>query len=249
MKIEIFLPIKNEGLILNSNLKKLLDYLFLEFKDYDWQVVGVVNNSTDNSLQIVQDYEKRQPIKVKALSISQPGKGRALKTAWRASQADILVFMDADLAVDLEATKHLILPIINQEADLVVGSRFLQDSLAQRSKRRGFLSRSYVIFSNFILNHQQTDIQCGFKAIKKEAFQQIEKYLQDDYWFFDTELVVLARLANLRIKTIPVKWRENRTDRQKSNVKIFQDTFEFIKNVICFKIRLKKIKKYLSKDL
>ena len=112
--------------------------------------------------------------------------------------------MDADLAVDLEATKHLILPIINQEADLVVGSRFLQDSLAQRSKRRGFLSRSYVIFSNFILNHQQTDIQCGFKAIKKEAFQQIEKYLQDDYWFFDTELVVLARLANLRIKTIPL---------------------------------------------
>ena len=173
MKIEIFLPIKNEGLILNSNLKKLLDYLFLEFKDYNWQVVGVVNNSTDNSLQIVQDYEKRQPTKVKALSISQSGKGRALKTAWRASQADILVFMDADLAVDLEATKHLILPIINQEADLVVGSRFLQDSLAQRSKRRGLLSLGYVIFSNLILGHRQTDIQCEYGIQYLEYSSQV----------------------------------------------------------------------------
>jgi len=249
MKIAIFLPIKNEGEILENNLKKLLAYLFPEFKDYDWLVVGVVNGSSDNSWQIVQNYEKEQPTRVKALLISGPGKGRALKTAWRESRADILVFMDADLAVDLEATKYLVWPLINNEADLVLGSRFLKESEAFRSRRRGFMSRGYVMFSKLILGHRQTDIQCGFKAIKKEVFTRIEKFLEDDYWFFDTELVVLASRANFRIQEVPVKWRENRTSVQKSNIKIFRDSFQFIKNVLLFKIRLIKIKKYLNKDL
>jgi len=246
MKIEFCLPIKNEAGVLQYNLRTLLDYLNLEFKDFDWQIIGVVNGSTDNSYQILQDFERFEPDKVKSLLIKESGKGRALKTAWRKSQADILVFMDADLAVDLEGAKRLILPLINNEADLSLGSRFLKDSDSKRSRRRGILSWGYVLFSKALLKHQQTDIQCGFKAIKKESFMAIEQYLQDDHWFFDTELVTLVKLSGGRLKEIPVKWRENRVGLKKSNIKVFQDSCRFAWNVVCFKRRLNKIKKYLN---
>lgn len=247
MKIDICLPIKNEETVLKDNINKLLDYLTYELNDFSWQITGVVNGSVDKSYEILKEFEKNKPSAVKALLIEEPGKGRALKKAWDNSQADILVFMDADLAVNLEATRSLIMPLVNNEADLVLGSRFLKNSVTKRSKRRGFLSLGYVTLSKLILNHGQSDIQCGFKGIKKETYDSIKNFIFDDYWFFDTELVTIAKLAGYKIKEVPVKWQENRVGTKKSNVKVFQDSLKFLKNVITFSFRLRKVKKYLNK--
>lgn len=244
MHVDFCLPIKNEAEILESNLLKLLAYFNKARFDFTWKIIGAINGSSDDSINVFKRLKSDFPDKLDCLNINQPGKGRAIKLSWRQSRADILAFMDVDLAVSLEAIDSLVRPILNQEADLVISSRFMPGASAQRSWRRGVVSKSYAALSRLILSHDKKDIQCGFKVMSKAAFNRIERFLVDDYWFFDTELVVLSELAGLKTFEIAVNWRENRSGTKKSDIKIFQDSFRFILKLIAFRLRLIKIKKY-----
>jgi glycosyltransferase involved in cell wall biosynthesis len=243
MKIDFCLPIKNEESIVADNIKQLISYLNSLNLDFPWQITGVINGSDDDSYQIFKRIADKYPAKVRCLSILEAGKGRAIKAAWKSSSADILIFMDIDLSVSLFSLPDLFLPLINNQADLVIGSRFLPASKTKRSWQRSLISRFYVFLSRFILSHEQSDLQCGFKAIRKDLFEKIEKYLRDDYWFLDTELLIFAHLLQARVKEIPVDWEEKRQKGRKGNIRIFKDSCGFIFNLIKLQRFLKKVKK------
>lgn len=246
MRVDFCLPIKNEAQVLETNLFKLLAYLEALNAEYDWKIIGAVNGSSDGSLTILQKLKVKFPDKIDYLEIVAPGKGRAIKTCWDKSRADVLAFMDADLAVSLEGINQLIAPILKGQADLVIGSRFTAGAYAERSWRRGLISKSYALFSRAVLGHNKSDLQCGFKAISRTQYQKITNFLNDDFWFLDTELVVLADLAGLRTKEIPVIWRENRQGKNKSNVHVLQDGWAFVLKILMFRRRISKIKKYFG---
>ena len=243
MKVIFCLPIKNEEDVLENNLIRLINYLNEQKFEFDWKVSGAINGSNDNSVSIIKKVKERFPDKIDFLVIDRPGKGGAIKHYWRQTEADVLSFMDADLAVSLSGIRQLIEPIVRGEQDMVIGSRFIANSCAERSWQRGFISTGYALFSRLILGHTKSDLQCGFKAISKKAFESIDKYLLNDYWFFDTELVVTAEMFNLRILEIAVNWKENREGTKKSDIKIFRDSLSFIWNILKFRFRLFRIKK------
>ncbi len=244
MRVDFCIPIKNEARTLAENLNRLAAYLEGGAQNYQWRIIGVINNSTDDSLAVCQQYEKILPLRIVCFTASGPGKGRAIKEGWRASNADILAFMDADLAVGLEAIPDLIDPIIKQEADLVIGSRFLPGAKAERSRRRAWVSKGYILLSRFFIGHKLTDIQCGFKAIRRKNFLKIERFLRDDFWFLDTELAVIAAISGAKIKEVPVNWQENRTNKNKSSIRLWQDSCHFIINLWRLRLRLSGIKNY-----
>jgi glycosyltransferase involved in cell wall biosynthesis len=246
MRVDFCIPIKNEARVLETNLSKLLAYLEALNAEYDWKIIGALNGSDDGSLAILQKFKVNFPGKIDYLEIAEPGKGRAIKICWSKSAAEVLAFMDADLAVSLEGVKQLISPILGGQADLVIGSRFIAGAYAERSWRRGLLSKSYALFSRVALGHHQSDLQCGFKAVSRRQYQKIVNFLNDDLWFLDTELVVVADLANLRIKEIPVVWRENRYGKNKSNIHILQDGWAFVLKILRLRRRISKIKKYFD---
>ena len=244
MTVDFCLPIKNEALILESSLNKLLTYCEQNNFIFSWRIIGVINGSTDHSVDILKNFKNKYPERIDFIEISEPGRGRALKKCWLLSTADILSYMDCDLAVSLDNLSALIMPLVNKETDLTIGSRLSEGSATQRSIFREFVSHSYNLLSHLLLNHNIADLQCGFKAIRREVFLKIEPQLVDDYWFFDTELVILAKRLGFTIREVPVDWRENRFQNRKSTVKIFHDSLAFIKNLLVFRHRLKKIKKY-----
>jgi glycosyltransferase involved in cell wall biosynthesis len=246
MRIDFCLPIRNEAQVLEVNLSKLLAYLEALNLNYDWKIIGAINGSNDGSLSILQKFKDKFPDKIDYLEIAIPGKGRAVKACWGQSRADILAFMDADLAVSLEGVNQLINPILETQADLVIGSRFIVGASAERSWQRGFISKSYALFSRAMLGHDKSDLQCGFKAINRQAYQKIVNFLNDDFWFLDTELVVVAGLAGLRVKEIAVAWQENRRGKNKSNVHVLQDGWDFVVKILMFRRQLPKIKKYFD---
>ena len=168
------------------------------------------------------------------------GKGQALKTYFSKSLADILVFMDIDLAVSLDNIYDLIKPISTGACDLVIGSRLIAGAHTDRSVWRGFTSRVYNWLSRFVLGHSFCDLQCGFKAVRRTAFWQLLPYLVDGEWFFDTELVISATHLNLAVREIPVDWRENRYDQRKSKVRVMRDAWSFIRNLFRLRFRLLK---------
>jgi glycosyltransferase involved in cell wall biosynthesis len=242
MLIDFCLPVKNEEAILKTNSLKLYDYLKSQNMAYAWRIIIIVNGSADNSFKIASDLEKKYTKYFKAKNIKAGGKGLALKTYFRESQADILSFMDIDLAVALENISNLIKPLLNNEADMVIGSRHLAGSKTTRSKFTNFRSSQYNKISQYLLGHKLSDLQCGFKAFKKELFVTLDPLLKDNKWFFDTEFVILAKHFNYKIKEIPVDWQENRFQKRKSKVKNIE-AYRFFKKLFEFRKYLKTVEK------
>lgn len=241
MLIDFCLPIKNEELILENSLNKLLDFCERAGFNFSWRIIGVINGSDDSSVRILQDFKNRLPGKVDFIEVSEPGRGRALKKYWLSSTADVLSYMDCDLAVSLDNLPALVVPLANNETDLAIGSRLTAGATTERSLFREFVSQSYNLLSKLLLKHDIADLQCGFKAIRRDAFEKIGPQAIDNYWFFDTELIILALRHGFRVRQIPVDWQENRYQRRPSKVKVFSDSLLFIKNLLAFRRRLKNI--------
>jgi len=243
MLIEFCLPIYNEETILADSVQKLYNFLIDQNFLFDWQIVIVINGSSDSSPLIAKKLSINYPDKIKFANISEPGRGQALKRYWLKSSADIFVYMDIDLAVALEAIPRLIQPILDNECQLAVGSRLLPDSKIERSFIRELSSQTYNLLSRLLFKHHLSDMQCGFKAISRSAFMAIAPYLQDPRWFFDTEMIIIGRALGYKIKEIPVNWQENRYDQRKSKVKLLRDSTKMFRNLIKLRHRLNKIVK------
>ena len=150
--------------------------------------------------------------------------------------------MDIDLAVSLDNIPDLLQPLLNSQQDLVFGSRLLAGANTQRSFIRSLSSRTYNFLSRLILSHRFSDLQCGFKAMRRAVFSKISPYLQDKQWFFDTELIILAQRCGYRLLEIPVNWQENRYDKRASKIRLLRDGYRFVKRLLEFNWRLRKIK-------
>lgn len=240
MTVEFCLPAYNEEQILEKNALKLLDYCRGAAFPFAWQVAVVVNGSSDRSAAIARDLERLYPGEVVAVEYAEGGRGQALKRRWLESQADVLAYMDVDLAVSLDCLPGLVEPILSGVAEAVIGSRLLAASKIERSLIREASSQGYNLLSRLILGHRFSDLQCGFKAIRREAFLKIAPYLLDPGWFFDTELLVFARRAGFRVEELAVDWSEDRYDRRQSKVRLVRDTVRFLRSSLKLRRRLGK---------
>ncbi len=239
MLIDICLPIRNEELILEKNTLRLYNFCLEQNFPFDWQIIIINNGSTDHSLEIGNNLASNyQKILVKDVTI--PGRGNALKKVWLESRADIVSYMDSDLAVDLVAFPKLLRAIITNEADLSIGCRLHPESIVKRSVGREIVSRSFNLLARKLLKHPHHDLQCGFKAIRQSAFINLAPYITKSGWFFDTELVSWASHKKFIVVEIPVNWEETRFYDRKSKVKLIKDSFDFIKDLYSLRQKLKR---------
>lgn len=141
------------------------------------------------------------------------GRGRAVKKVWSESDCDILTYMDVDLATELSALPPLVEAILSGGFDLAVGSRLLKPRLTTRGLRRELISRFYNRLIRLFFNPSFSDAQCGFKAVSREAARTLLPLVEDDGWFMDTELLLLADRFGYRIFDCPVRWVEGRDSR------------------------------------
>lgn len=238
MNLIICLPIKNEEQILKNNIELLLKYLLGLELDFDWQLVITVNGSNDKSLEISQSLSKQYE-EINYLSIQESGKGRGVKYCFDKyiEQADYLMYMDIDLAVHLSCLIAFFKEAPNY--DLVFGSRLISGAITNRSWFRSFSSSLYNYLARLILKHPFFDLQCGFKIIKKEAYQSIRAKMIDNEWFFDTEWIVLLYRTGFKLKEFPVDWQENRYQKRASRVNVFKDSCKFLFSLKRMYFRLK----------
>ena len=162
------------------------------------------------------------------MHLAEKGRGRALKQAWAGSDSDVLVYMDVDLSTDLDALLPLVAPLISGHSDLAIGSRLAGASRVERGPKRELISRSYNLMLRGALRVGFTDAQCGFKAIRRDAARELLPLVDDDQWFFDTELLVLAERAGLRIHEVPVDW----VDDPDSRVDIVRTALDDLRGVV-----------------
>jgi glycosyltransferase involved in cell wall biosynthesis len=209
--VEIVVPVYDEKRVLEASTRRLHAFLSSGFP-FSWRIVIADNGSTDGTLAVARRliYELGG---VEALRVRERGRGRALHTAWLASDARVLCYMDVDLSTDLGALLPLVAPLMSGHSDLAIGTRLHRDARVQRSLKRELISRSYNRLLRIVLQARFSDAQCGFKAIRADAARELLPRVRDREWFFDTELLILAQRRGMRIHEVPVDWIEDSDSR------------------------------------
>jgi glycosyltransferase involved in cell wall biosynthesis len=204
LQVDIVVPVRNEERDLGPSIRKLVGYLLAGFP-FTARVTIADNGSTDDTWVIACGLARELP-GVRAVHLDQPGRGRALRVIWSQSDAEVLAYMDVDLSTDLNALLPLVAPLLSGHSDLAIGTRLARGSRVIRGPKRELISRCYNLLLRAFMGARFSDAQCGFKAIRREPARALLPLTQDTAWFFDTELLVLAERAGLRIHEIPVDW-------------------------------------------
>jgi glycosyltransferase involved in cell wall biosynthesis len=208
IKVDIVIPVLNEEEQLEASVLALRDFL-LESCPYRWRIVVADNGSKDRTPQICQDLKARYPGEVGFERLEQRGRGRALKTAWLNSDADVLCYMDVDLSTNLRALPPLLAALIHSDYDLGTGSRLMHGAIVTRQWKRELISRTYNTIIRLMFWHRFRDAQCGFKGITRKAARELLPQVKDNEWFFDSELLLKAERQGYRIFEVPVEWIED----------------------------------------
>ena len=204
LDVEIVVPVYDEEHTLANSVERLHEFLSNDFP-LSWQIVIADNASTDGTLDVARRLSTRLD-RVEVMHLRKKGRGRALRAAWLASPARVVCYMDVDLSTDLRALLPLVAPLVSGHSDLAIGTRLGHGSRVSRGPKRELVSRGYNQILRTLLRARFSDAQCGFKAIRTEVARRLLPDVVDEGWFFDTELLVLAQRAGMRIHEVPVDW-------------------------------------------
>ena len=223
--VEIVVPAYNEEAELEASILRLRWFLDTSFP-FDATVTVADNASTDRTWEIAAGLARRVP-GVRAVHLAEKGRGRALRAAWMASDATVVAYMDVDLATGLDALLPLVAPLLSGHSDVAIGTRLARGSRVVRGPKRELISRGYNLVVRAALHNGFSDAQCGFKAVRTDVARVLLPMVEDETWFFDTELLVLAERHALRIHEVPVDW----TDDPDSRVDIRQTALDDLRGV------------------
>jgi putative flippase GtrA len=204
LDVEIVIPVYNEAPHLAQRVRQLRAFLDESFP-FRTLVTVVDNASTDGTFEVATELAASMS-GVAALHLPRKGRGHALRSAWSTSTAPVVAYMDVDLSTSLSALLPLVAPLLSGHGDVAIGTRLARGAHVVRGPKRELISRSYNLLLKFSLRGRFSDAQCGFKALRLDAARQLLPLVEDEEWFFDTELLVTAQRLGLRISEVPVDW-------------------------------------------
>jgi glycosyltransferase involved in cell wall biosynthesis len=223
--VDVVVPVHNEEEDLPRSVRRLHSYLRDQFP-FSSCITIADNASTDSTWTVALQLAEELP-NVRALHINEKGRGRALAAAWLTSDARVVAYMDIDLSTDLRGLLPLVAPIISGHSDVSIGSRLARGARVVRGAKRETISRCYNLLLRISLGVGFRDAQCGFKAVDAGIARRLVPAVKDRSWFFDTELLVRAERAGLRIYEVPVDW----VDDPSSSVDIARTAIEDLRGI------------------
>lgn len=205
--VDIAIPVRNEKQALPGCVAVLHEFLS-ERMPFDWTITIVDNASVDGTLLTAMRLARQLP-RVRVISLERGGKGSAVRAAWSGSHAAVVAYMDVDLSTGLDALVPLVASLAAGHSDIAIGSRLAPGARTVRGTKRELISRGYNALVRLTHGVSFRDAQCGFKAARAEVIRPLLPRVEDDAWFFDTELLLLAEHNDLRVLEVPVDWVED----------------------------------------
>ena len=229
--LDVVIPCLNEEQALPVCIRRLHAFMSETMTGYDWSITVADNGSTDGTLTVAGALSAEFP-EVECIRLEQRGRGRALRRAWTERRSDVVAYMDVDLSTDLSHLPTLVSAIAGDGYDVAVGSRLLPDSqVVGRTLKREITSRGYSLLFRVMFFTSFRDAQCGFKAASRRAADDLAPLVEDNGWFFDSELLILAQKCGYRIRELPVRWEDD----PDSRVRILRTAWEDVKGLLRLK--------------
>jgi len=208
-RIHVTFPVLNEEALLASSIERTMAFC-AEHKLTIHELCIADNGSTDRTPEIGQMLAARYP-NLRYLRLGKRGFGLALKTAWGATDADFVGYMDVDLATDLRHLKEVCDHVARGDGyELYLGSRLMRGaSVRNRTLLREFTSRMFNGLLRLRLGVSFSDAMCGFKFVDRNLYRRLtDQFAFTDDWFFATQLAVRAEWLGARVLDMPVEWTD-----------------------------------------
>jgi uncharacterized membrane protein YbhN (UPF0104 family) len=221
VEVSVVLPAYNEADTIESTVEVTLETLRGFLPAGSFEVVVAEDGCDDRTPEIAAELADRDDQVRHVHSDGRLGRGGALERAFRAAEGETLVYFDTDLATDMRHLEELVGSVRSGEYDVATGSRWIPGHQADRPPKRGVPSRVYNGLVRTALRSDLKDHQCGFKAFDRGVLFELLDDVEDEHWFWDTEVLVLAQRRGYRVREFPVEW----TPKGDTKVDLVRDVF------------------------
>lgn len=200
--LTVVMPVYNE----EKTLVEIVDTVLAE--PTPKELVLVDDGSTDASRSILRQLEQRDGVRVR-MHEQNRGKGAALRTGFEAARGDLVVIQDADLEYDPQDYRKLLQPILDGEADVVYGSRYLVDESDPDRERDAFVhylgNRVLTFVSNLATGLNLTDMETCYKCFRREVLTPIR--IRSRRFTVEPELTAKIARSDARVWETPIRYR------------------------------------------
>jgi dolichyl-phosphate beta-glucosyltransferase len=215
MILSVVIPAYNEAERIAPTIRQFHDWL--SARNIAFEILVVDDGSTDDTVAVVTTMQNHLPSLSTLVLPANRGKGNAVRQGMLAAKGTIRIFTDADGSTPASDLDKLLKPLLDGQAHITIGSRYLATSrvLKAQPKFRVVWSR----LTNKLVQHMLlpgiVDPHCGFKAFTAEAAQQVFSACNIDGWSFDLEALSIARKQNFKITEVPVQWANDERSKGK----------------------------------
>ncbi|PSP81122.1 glycosyl transferase [Halobacteriales archaeon QS_4_69_225] len=205
-EVSVVLPAYNEADSIEHTVSVTLETLAAFLPAGSFEVV-VAEDGCDDRTPAIADRLAAADDRVRHVHGDERlGRGGALERAFRGSDGDVLVYFDTDLATDMRHLEELVDSVRVGGYDVATGSRRMPGDEQRREPERGVASTGFNALVRLFFRSPLYDHQCGFKAFDREALFDLLTDVEDDHWFWDTEVLIRAQRAGYDVREFPVEW-------------------------------------------
>ncbi len=226
--VSVVIPVYNEEKFIAECIGRVGQFMAL--KNWRWELIISNDGSSDTTARIVKELVlKRHDDKIKLAGYDDNrGKGAAVREGVKAASGRVILVSDADLSAPIKEMDKLI-KALEEGYEVAIGSRAVhaKDCDVQQSFKRWFAGRIFNALVRTIVVCGFGDTQCGFKCFKKETAKNLFSAQRLEGFSFDVEILYLAQKKGLKIKEVPVMWREGKDSR----IRLVRDSIRMVREL------------------
>lgn len=200
-KLSVIIPVYNEEKFIATTIQRVLE---VDLHDMEIEVVVVDDGSKDTTASIVRQIKEKNPRVHFCQQPKNMGKGAALRRGFQEASGDIILIQDADLEYDPSDYSLLLKPILDGNADVVYGSRFLGGPHRVLYFWHSVGNHFLTLLSNITTNLNLTDMETGYKVFRAEVIKTIP--LKSNRFGFEPEVTAKVARRRWRVFETPISY-------------------------------------------
>lgn len=240
LDLSLVLPLYNEGPVLQSNLNLILTTL--ESSRYSFEIILIDDGSCDQTPATAAAFAREHADKASFFQHeNNVGRGGTVMDGFRRARGEVVGFIDVDCEVPPFFLLNFLPDLLARKKDVITGLRVYPFSFA--TMLRAATSITYRWLTRIILKTGFVDDQTGYKFFRHDSLTPLMPLIRHRDWFWDTEIMVVARLAERKIEERPVLFLRNLAKR--STVSLLRDGLILFRQLFAYRRRLPQLKREL----